>query len=276
MLHKCVSISPVWVNHPPDSKDGRNDSYQYDHCCHCTHQDQHQPLSLEKYMQRLLYHMNEWRWTRITNLLTGVSKCVTGDEDLAGGAGLVFTPQGLMTVWSMSWGVNPPSHLSLGTLRYLQTYLEVCEYVQQVCVFILNQGMTNMLPCCQKLILLSIQAELQGFVCVGLSHTLWGVHVTVVTVVTVEKSYTMKHSPCQPKQVLIWEAWFYVPYVIFSDAQAGALLLAHHKASSISAHRLSLQPPVSLLDTQDAAVPLQVRFVCGMCQPLLIVFGRTW
>lgn len=181
-----------------------------------------------------------------------------------------------MTVWSMSWGVNPPSHLSLGTLRYLQTYLEVCEYVQQVCVFILNQGMTNMLPCCQKLILLSIQAELQGFVCVGLSHTLWGVHVTVVTVVTVEKSYTMKHSPCQPKQVLIWEAWFYVPYVIFSDAQAGALLLAHHKASSISAHRLSLQPPVSLLDTQDAAVPLRVRFVCGMCQPLLIVFGRTW
>lgn len=39
---------------------------------------------------------------RATNLLTGVSKCVTGNEDLAGGPGLVLTPQGLMMVCTES------------------------------------------------------------------------------------------------------------------------------------------------------------------------------
>ncbi len=46
MKHRCVSSSPVCVNHPPDSKDGGDDGYQDDDSCSRTHQDQHQPLAL--------------------------------------------------------------------------------------------------------------------------------------------------------------------------------------------------------------------------------------
>lgn len=107
MLRRSASSSPVPVNNPPDGKDGRNNSYQDDDSCSCTHQDQHQPLSLEKHMQQLLdskLNMISERCTliRATHLLTGVSKCVIGNEDLAGGPGLGLTPQGLTTVCTAS------------------------------------------------------------------------------------------------------------------------------------------------------------------------------
>lgn len=122
-----MHASPVSINHSLDNNHSRNNSYEDDDDCSCTHQDQHQLFSLEntwkgwylsqkrqfyKMKQRLKEHSQ-------SNLLTGVSKCVTEDVDFAGGAGLGLIPQAL-TVCFMSWGLNPPSHLSLGTLRYLK------------------------------------------------------------------------------------------------------------------------------------------------------------
>lgn len=126
-------------------------------------------------------------WKSTINLLTGVSKCVTEDVDIAGGAGLGLIPQAL-TVCFMSWGLNPPSHLSLGTLRYLQRQkgIEWDLHVRIKVVFLL--ALWRQLPFCQKLILLSIQTELIGFICSAwLSHTLWGVNVSIVTKVAVVK-----------------------------------------------------------------------------------------
>jgi len=138
--------------------------------------------------------MDNWKDTHThtlirAHLLTGVSKCVTGDEDLAGGPGLGLTPQGLMTVCTASWGLNPPSHRSLGTLRYLHTRSDLREHAQEEGLFIQRNRKERLaLPCCQQLILLSVQTQLQGFICsAALPHTLWGVRVTIVTVVAVEK-----------------------------------------------------------------------------------------
>lgn len=126
-------------------------------------------------------------WKSTINLLTGVSKCVTEDVDIAGGAGLGLIPQAL-TVCFMSWGLNPPSHLSLGTLRYLQRQKGI-EWDLHVCIKVVFLfALWRQLPFCQKLILLSIQTELIGFICsVWLSHTLWGVNVSIVTKVAVVK-----------------------------------------------------------------------------------------
>ncbi len=54
MQLRRVSSSPVSSNHPPDDKDGGNDSDHNNGCCSCTHQDQHEPLSLQKDMRQLL------------------------------------------------------------------------------------------------------------------------------------------------------------------------------------------------------------------------------
>lgn len=124
----CATSSPEAVNRPPDSKDGWNDSHQDDDCSSGAHQDQHQLLTLKKgwgeqkkkkMLDPLKQNEMEKRWRMTTYPLTGVSKCVMGNWEPAGWPGLGLTPQGLTTVCSASWGENPPSHLSLGTLRYL-------------------------------------------------------------------------------------------------------------------------------------------------------------
>lgn len=141
-------------------------------------------------------------WKSTINLLTGVSKCVTEDVDIAGGAGLGLIPQAL-TVCFMSWGLNPPSHLSLGTLRYLQRQKGI-EWDLHVCIKVVFLfALWRQLPFCQKLILLSIQTELIGFICsVWLSHTLWGVNVSIVTKVAVVKE--KKRVLVQPQNAFLF------------------------------------------------------------------------
>lgn len=141
-------------------------------------------------------------WKSTINLLTGVSKCVTEDVDIAGGAGLGLIPQAL-TVCFMSWGLNPPSHLSLGTLRYLQRQKGI-EWELHVCIKVVFLfALWRQLPFCQKLILLSIQTELIGFICsVWLSHTLWGVNVSIVTKVAVVKE--KKRVLVQPQNAFLF------------------------------------------------------------------------
>lgn len=141
-------------------------------------------------------------WKSTINLLTGVSKCVTEDVDIAGGAGLGLIPQAL-TVCFMSWGLNPPSHLSLGTLRYLQRQKGI-EWDFHVCIKVVFLfALWRQLPFCQKLILLSIQTELIGFICsVWLSHTLWGVNVSIVTKVAVVKE--KKRVLVQPQNAFLF------------------------------------------------------------------------
>lgn len=141
-------------------------------------------------------------WKSTINLLTGVSKCVTEDVDIAGGAGLGLIPQAL-TVCFMSWGLNPPSHLSLGTLRYLQRQKGI-EWDLHVCIKVVFLfALWKQLPFCQKLILLSIQTELIGFICsVWLSHTLWGVNVSIVTKVAVVKE--KKRVLVQPQNAFLF------------------------------------------------------------------------
>lgn len=141
-------------------------------------------------------------WKSTINLLTGVSKCVTEDVDIAGGAGLGLIPQ-VLTVCFMSWGLNPPSHLSLGTLRYLQRQKGI-EWDLHVCIKVVFLfALWRQLPFCQKLILLSIQTELIGFICsVWLSHTLWGVNVSIVTKVAVVKE--KKRVLVQPQNAFLF------------------------------------------------------------------------
>lgn len=141
-------------------------------------------------------------WKSTINLLTGVSKCVTEDVDIAGGAGLGLIPQAL-TVCFMSWGLNPSSHLSLGTLRYLQRQKGI-EWDLHVCIKVVFLfALWRQLPFCQKLILLSIQTELIGFICsVWLSHTLWGVNVSIVTKVAVVKE--KKRVLVQPQNAFLF------------------------------------------------------------------------
>lgn len=141
-------------------------------------------------------------WKSTINLLTGVSKCVTEDVDIAGGAGLGLIPQAL-TVCFMTWGLNPPSHLSLGTLRYLQRQKGI-EWDLHVCIKVVFLfALWRQLPFCQKLILLSIQTELIGFICsVWLSHTLWGVNVSIVTKVAVVKE--KKRVLVQPQNAFLF------------------------------------------------------------------------
>lgn len=141
-------------------------------------------------------------WKSTINLLTGVSKCVTEDVDIAGGAGLGLIPQALIVCF-MSWGLNPPSHLSLGTLRYLQRQKGI-EWDLHVCIKVVFLfALWRQLPFCQKLILLSIQTELIGFICsVWLSHTLWGVNVSIVTKVAVVKE--KKRVLVQPQNAFLF------------------------------------------------------------------------
>lgn len=104
----------------------------------------------------------EKRCCMTTHPLTGVSKCVMGNRELAGWPGLGLTPQGLTTVCSASWGENPPSHLSLGTLRYLPNkhVWASAGSLERVCVCAAGLGGRWLWPCLpswEKLILLSVQ-----------------------------------------------------------------------------------------------------------------------
>lgn len=74
------------------------------------------------------FHKHTRSWSRSNGrrgALTGVSKCAIGGESPVDGSGLGLTPQGLMRVCVARWGENPPSHRSLGTLRYLRTWRHV-------------------------------------------------------------------------------------------------------------------------------------------------------
>lgn len=160
----------------------------------------HEKVDIYPNKDNFIKWSKEWKST--INLLTGVSKCVTEDVDIAGGAGLGLIPQAL-TVCFMSWGLNPPSHLSLGTLRYLQRQKGI-EWDLHVCIKVVFLfALWRQLPFCQKLILLSIQTELIGFICsVWLSHTLWGVNVSIVTKVAVVKE--KKRVLVQPQNAFLF------------------------------------------------------------------------